>query len=231
MISELGHLSGAFWGTVVAISLLQLKLVDCEDWDIFSVWTKNRKLSKDWKQREKRLDASKRNEARGVAQNLKRQRRQLESAGNAPSAGLIAKGSPEERGPAAVRRVHRMLEEASIDDALAAYDKASRTLYHWPSQPDLHAMIKAFHAKGAERQSVRLMREHCRCFPEASDKMRLKLAQILINQCERPTEAARLLNESPAGSLSPDLERTRQKLLSKAAAMIEEGVLELEGDD
>src|SRR5262249_43315485 len=30
MITELGHLSGAFWGTVVAVGLLKAGLVDCE---------------------------------------------------------------------------------------------------------------------------------------------------------------------------------------------------------
>jgi membrane associated rhomboid family serine protease len=30
MISELGHLSGAFWGAVVAVALLKAGLVDCE---------------------------------------------------------------------------------------------------------------------------------------------------------------------------------------------------------
>ncbi len=46
MVSELGHLSGAFWGVVVAVTLLKAGLVDCEGWDVFSLWTKRRKLAR-----------------------------------------------------------------------------------------------------------------------------------------------------------------------------------------
>ena len=59
VISELGHLSGAFWGTVVAVTLLKAGLVDCEGWDLFSLWTKRRKLGQDWKKRGERLDREK----------------------------------------------------------------------------------------------------------------------------------------------------------------------------
>ena len=58
-ISELGHLSGAFWGTVVAVFLLKARLVDCEGWDLFSLWSKRGKLAQDWKKRGERLDREK----------------------------------------------------------------------------------------------------------------------------------------------------------------------------
>ena len=37
MVSEMGHLSGAFWGTVVGLVMLKAGLVDCEGWDVFSL--------------------------------------------------------------------------------------------------------------------------------------------------------------------------------------------------
>ena len=60
MVSEMGHLSGAFWGGVVAIALLKLGLVDCEGWDVFSLWARNRKLAQDWKKRGELLDRTNR---------------------------------------------------------------------------------------------------------------------------------------------------------------------------
>ena len=75
------------------------------------------------------------------------------------------------------------------------------------------------------------MKDHCRRFPAASDKMRLKLAQVLIRDRQRPIAALRVLEEIPPGSLPPDLERPRQTLARQADRMREEGVLELEGDD
>src|SRR5262249_47389772 len=50
-VSELGHLSGAFWGAVVAMVLLKAKLVDCEGWDMFALWAKRKKLREQWDKR------------------------------------------------------------------------------------------------------------------------------------------------------------------------------------
>ena len=87
------------------------------------------------------------------------------------------------------------------------------------------------HAQKAEADSIRLMRDHCRYYPAASTKVRLKLVQILIRDRQRPTAALRVLAEIPPGSLPPDLEKARQQLARQAARMQAEGVLELEGDD
>ena len=57
--------------------------------------------------------------------------------------------------------------------------------------------------------------------------MRVKLAQVLIRDCQRPVAALRVLDEIPAGSLPADLEAARQKLAAKAQQMLEEGVLEI----
>jgi hypothetical protein len=225
MLSELGHLSGAFWGAVVAVILVKARLVDCEGWDLFSLWVKRRKLAQDWKKRGERLDHAKVAERSYVKSNAraKSSKRKTDAALDGPS--------QEERAAAAVRRVQSLIEEGNVAEAMVAYDKATRTLFDWPSQPDLYALIKVLHARGAEADSIRLMREHCRCFPRESTKMRIKLAQILIRDRQRPVAALRVLDEIPAGALPADLESTRQKLTSKAKRMLEEGVLELEGDD
>jgi membrane associated rhomboid family serine protease len=224
-ISEMGHLSGAFWGTVVAIVLLKARLVDCEGWDLFSLWAKRRKLAQDWKLRSKMLDRQNENLRRGlrIRAEAKSSRDGDEPAGTAPAG--------EDRGTAAVRRVRRLIDEGAIDASVEAYDKAARSLPGWPSQPDLYALIKALHACGAEPDSVRLMRDHCRRYPDKSAKMRVKLAQILLHTCQRPAAALRVLQEIPAGSLAGDLEKARQLLKAQADRMREEGVLEVEGDD
>jgi len=139
--------------------------------------------------------------------------------------------SQDERATSAVDRIRSLIAEAAVAAALAAYDKAARTLFQWPSQPDLYELIKALHAGGAESDSIRLMRDHCRYYPERSLKMRVKLAQILIRDCQRPVAALRVLEEIPPGSLPADLEAARQKLAAKAQQMLEEGVVEMEGDD
>jgi membrane associated rhomboid family serine protease len=225
MITEMGHLSGAFWGMVVAFALLKGGLVDCEGWDLFSLWTKRRKLAGDWKKRGEQLDRHKENIRASVKANARAKFSNRDGMGNTDGP------SREQRSAAAVRRIRSLIDAGDIPGALTSYDKSARTLFDWPSQPDLYEMIKAMHARGAEPDSIRLMRDHCRYYPGDSSKVRLKLAQVLIRNCQRPTAALRVLEEIPPGSLHPDLETARQKLARQADRMREEGVLELEGDD
>jgi hypothetical protein len=136
-----------------------------------------------------------------------------------------------ERASAAIRRVRSLVEDGDTSAAAASYKRSARIFYNWPSQPELYELIKAFHARGAEADSIPLMRDHCLRFPGGSPKMGIKLAQILIRNCERPTAALRVLEAIPSGSLPADLEKARLRLVSQARQMQEEGVLELEGDD
>jgi membrane associated rhomboid family serine protease len=226
MVSEMGHLSGAFWGAVVAIVLLKAGLVDCEGWDIFSIWAKWRQLGRDWKKRGELLDHQKKSLRWSMKQ---RARARRNTAGDGATDGEGP--SQEERGAAAVVRIRSRIDEGDIDGAIQTYEKAARSLLNWPLQADLLEMIKALHARGAERQSIRLMRDYCRSYPAASSRMRLKLAHALIRDHQRPVAALRLLQEIPPGSLPDDLELVKGKLAAKANQMLEEGVLELEGDD
>lgn len=223
VVTELGHLSGAFWGLVVGIVLLKLRLVDCENWDVFSLWAKRRKLAEDWKKRGERLERDKKSLRRA----LKAQARASVSNGDGAGEGP----SDQERAEAAVRRVHSLIEKGDVAGALALYDRSARTLTEWPSQPELLGMIKALSARGAEADSIRLMRDHCRYYPAQSNRVRLKLAQSLMRDRQRPTAALRVLQELPKESLSSDLETARRKLVQQAERMVADGVLELEEDD
>jgi hypothetical protein len=53
----------------------------------------------------------------------------------------------------------------------------------------------------------------------------------LIRDRKRPVAALRVLEEIPVGALPAELESTRQKLASRAKRMLDDGVLELEGDE
>jgi hypothetical protein len=225
MVSEMGHLSGAFWGTVVAVVLVKAKLVDCEGWDLFALWAKRKDLAEKWKQRGEQLDRDKMVLRSSVKAMAKKKVVYVdeENSGKLPDVN--------ERASAAVRRVRALIEDGDTSAAAASYKKSARIFYNWPSQPELYELIKAFHARGAEADSIPLMRDHCLRFPGGAPKMGVKLAQILIRNCERPTAALRVLEAIPLGSLPTDLEKARLRLVSQARQMQEEGVLELEGDD
>jgi membrane associated rhomboid family serine protease len=225
MVSEMGHLSGAFWGTLVALVMLKAGLVDCEGWDVFSLWAKRKALAKKWEERARQLEQDKLVLRSSVKALVRAKSSRVDEIYDADQP------SRQERAAAAVRRVQSLIDDRDVPGALAMYDKTKRTLFDWPAQPDLYAMIKALHAQGALVDSIRLMRDHCRSYPGASSKMGVKLAQVLLRDCQRPVAALRVLEEIPAGSLPADLEKARRRLVQQAEAMRAEGVLELEGDD
>ncbi|QEH34547.1 Rhomboid family protein [Aquisphaera giovannonii] len=234
IVSEIGHLSGAFWGTVVGIVLLKTGLVDCEDWDVFSIWRRYQKLGRDWKKRGEMLDRRDESPAHMRQRSGGKRKPWTEAASRHDAPAGASSGSsqaPEERAAVALRKVRRLIDEADYEAAVAAYAKAASGLRGWPPQPELYAFIKAMHARQAEVESVPLMRDHCRRYPAESAKMRLKLAQVLMRQCQRPAAAIRILDEAPAGTIPADLEPVLAKLRRQAEALREEGVLELEGDD
>jgi membrane associated rhomboid family serine protease len=226
MVTEMGHLSGAFWGAVVAIVLLKTGLVDCEGWDVFSLWARNRQLARDWKKRGELLDRSN----PPARKSRKARSKSRSSTDGDESPGTATEG--EDRRSIALRKIRRLIEKGDVNAAADAYHKAAQTLFGWPPpQPELYELIKAFHAQSAEVASIRLMRDHCEHYPRESSKMGLKLAQILLRDCQRPFAARKVLQSIPAGLLSADLEKARGKLLTQAEQMLEEGVLEVEGDD
>jgi hypothetical protein len=227
VVSEMGHLSGAFWGTVIAAVFVKANWVDCEGWDLFALWAKRRKLAKDWKERGKAHDRQREHTKKTV----KASARAASSDGSGFASGVEPEANSAERGGEAVRRVRKQIDKGDFAAALFAYDKAARSLVAWPSQPDLYALIKAMHAQKAEADSIPLMRDYCRYYPDDATKIRLKLAHVLIRDRQRPTAALRVLAEMSAGPLPSDLETIRQKLSRQATRMQEEGVLELEGDD
>lgn len=208
------HLPGACWGFLLATVLVRANLADCEGWDLYSLIVKRRQLGRAWKRREERLDCQKRDrpKARHVSGNGE----------NGPT--------PAQRSARAVQKVRELIDLGDFDSAVQAFDKSARTLPDWPSEPDLLALIKAFHAQQAWVPSTPLMQWYVRRFPDRADRVRLKLAQILIRDRQRPAHALRILSEAPEGSLPPDLERIRRQLEQQARGMLEEGVLELEED-
>jgi membrane associated rhomboid family serine protease len=216
MSSGLLHVSGAFWGLIAGIVLVQAHLVDCEDWDVFSLIRKRRALREAWKARAARLELSKTNEM------LPRAMRPEEDR---------ARPWPTQRPEKLLLEIHRSIE---LNDSLAvqaAYEKWLVAVQKRPPREALVGLIKAMQGKKQWDLLVPPMRAFCQLYPENSEKVRLKLASLLIRRFERPTEGLRLLQQISAESLDPDLKQLRHKLLKESEQMIEDGVLELEEDD
>jgi membrane associated rhomboid family serine protease len=215
MSSGLLHISGAFWGLLVGILLLKAHWVDCEGWDVFSLIQKRRALRKAWKAREARLDGSKENER------LPRSMRAEEDRASVP---------PEVRAAKLLTKVHQSIEMGDMTAAEAAYGKWMSATGNKPPREALLGIIKAMHQRDEWAAAVPPMRAFCRLYPARSDKLRLKLASVLIRKLDRPTEAHRHLQQISGENLDANLQGLLQKLRNEAEQMIEDGVMEVEED-
>ena len=66
---------------------------------------------------------------------------------------------------------------------------------------------------------------------QPSPRVRLKLAQVLVQNLGRPMQALKVLGQIPEGSLPEKLETMRRQLARRAEAMREEGPLGARDED
>jgi membrane associated rhomboid family serine protease len=188
MSSELLHLMGAGAGLVVAVALLKLGWVDCENWDFFSVWSGRNTMSRE----ELEAEAARREKPQAAAplsnQEMLAEMRRTIQAGNA----LLA------------LRANERLSREHQDWALP--------------QPDMWNLIKLLHAGKHWSESVPLMREYLARYPQNAAQMRLTLAQILGVALHQPAAAKAELARVDAAALDARCQATYRQLSSLLAA-------------
>jgi hypothetical protein len=92
------------------------------------------------------------------------------------------------------------------------------------------ALIKSLHKVQLWSSAIRPMADYVRQFPERAIKMRLKLADILVNIERRPAKALKVLAKLQPQSLPSDLHAIHQKLATRANKLLEEADMEV-GDE
>jgi membrane associated rhomboid family serine protease len=220
--SAMGHLSGFGWGFALGVVMFKLDWVDCEGWDLFTVLRKKYVRGTGLGDKAKTPRYLK---ARGKKKTVKA------TAGREEVAEELA---PEDRAASSLERLRKRLDAGETRAALDLYLRSAPSWKQWGwgmPEADLMRLIKAVQAAKLDNESVPLMFEYARRFPDRADRVRLRLALVLIDVQQRPARAMRVLDELPPGGLGGDLEKARLKLVAKAQAMIDDGVLELEGDD
>ena len=223
MSSAIGHGTGALWGTLIGVGLVKASLVDCDGWDVFTLWKKRREVARSGTGATRRGWGEKRRGGGGGG-----------GAVEGPGPDRAAGGAlnVEGRIADARRRVAHMLDQGMAPSALQAHEKAADLLPGYRlEEPEHLRLIRMLLEQGEAADAVRPMRDYVARYPDRSPRVRLRLAQDLIDRQQRPMAAARLLKQIPAGTLDESLETARRRLLKKAKAMAEEGVLEVEGDD
>ncbi len=220
--SAMLHVTGFSWGFLLGVVLFKMDLVDCEGWDLFVV------LSKKYIRGDGTVERAK------TPRYLKDRPKKKASKASTKSETTLAAVAPEDRASSAMERIRKRLDADEARAAVDLYQKSSPSWKQWGwgmPEADLMRLIKAAHAAKLEVESMPMMFEYARRFPDRADRVRLKLAQFLMDKQDRPARAMRLLEEISPNGLPADLERARLKLVAKAQAMIDDGVLELEADD
>lgn len=217
---ELDHTFGAILGMIVGAAMLKLGWVDCENWDLFAVMERRagRPREKGTRTRKsKRLISSEYREPKKPRGEKGKGRGDVRSIED-PSTFVL-------------RTIRGHLELGEIEAALAVYAKARRSPTGWqPPEREWRDLIEALLGHQLWDDAVRVMSDYLRELAEPSPRVRLKLAQVLIQKQGRPQQALKVLGQMPAGSLPDDLEAIRTRLVRHAEAMRDEGPLELDED-
>jgi membrane associated rhomboid family serine protease len=204
-VSELLHLAGAVLGFVLGTVLVRRGLVDCEGWDLYTRGTSGRSYSE---------KATRRREAAKPKKKAK------------PRADV------EARSAETLGSLRAAIDDGAALEALSAYHDLARMPEGWrPLEPDLLKLIALLQRSGMTAESVPIMGAYVERFPEKAARVRLKLAQVLLRDQQRPAAALKVLGPIPEAELPEDLRPVRRALERQAHKLREEGVLELEGGE
>jgi hypothetical protein len=167
--SEYLHTVGAAVGFGVAIGMLKAGWVDCENWDIFSVWAGRHTMSEDERAR---LQAETPEGKQKEAERLQFKREQAaENIGRAMGEGM----------PVIALRIHQKMQTEQPGWML--------------EDSDLLRLICALHGHKLWTESIPLMRDYIQQCPQKAAMVQLKLAQIYLTQENSPRKALKTLDQ------------------------------------
>lgn len=203
--SALYHLSGALWGFAAATVMLKTRWVDCEGWDLFSCMRGTHIRGKP-----------------KAAELLKE--RAIEELEQAEELKAAAQGEAEGGSTTLLGNLRQAIAQGHAPAALALYEKLEQGRGTWePPELDLLRLIELLHTHRQRSRSIPLMEQYLHRFPraEAAPRMRLRLAQLLL-EAGHPAQALRVLAEMPPAALgNPHVQQARQQLEQTARAMCE----------
>lgn len=203
MSSEMLHLLGAAGGFPVGAALLLLGKVDCEGWDLFSLW-----------KREKQQIFG-------------------DMAGGGSSRTSAAQDHPPPiqrkiRPQDELRRIRKQVDAGHFFAASQKYlQLRERSDEAGLDEPRLKKLIDGLHHDSDWGSVVPLLEEYVSRFPETADRARLMLAAVLIREQQRPRAALRSLDGIREATLKPAQRKLLGTLRRAADEQIEEGVMEL----
>lgn len=199
------HLLGAAVGLALAIGMLKAKLVECDNWDIFSVWAGRHLMSRE-------------------------QLAQEEAA--SPERQQMRRERLERRRDETLAQIRQVIADGQPALALAAHRRMAREIPDWTlSEPDLLRMIKAFHQQKLWVDSVPAMVEYISRHLDKEPLMRLNLARILVTEANRPLQALKVMAKIDTSALDASQQDFLRKLRAKARQLHEQDPYEVANED
>ena len=224
----MAHLGGTVLGFVIGVLLLKRNLVDCENWDLFAVMSGTHGRPKTTAKKRHATAVSPMGDKAKLPGELPPKKKKKKAA---TTSGPRPVKSIEDASAAALRTLRLHLEMGEIEAALGVY-KSSRERKSGlqPQESDWLDFIQALTEHDYWGEAAHVMRDYCRSVAEPSPRVRLKLAQVLIQKLSRPTQGLSVLGEIREGALAAKLEPLRRQLTEDAEQMREEGELELQDE-
>ena len=200
------HLMGVLMGAVIGLLFLKFKWVDCEGWDLISIMTGNDAA------------AVRTREMIGGAETVK-----------VKQVNQTVERKQEEQRQAAMEQFNTLLTAGNAVAANTFYQKASETYgtLTLTAAQFMHLGKGLLDAKDYDG-CIATWLEYVKFEPAAPVKLRLKLAQLLIDHAACPASALEVLAGIPSNPLPDNLEPIRQQLAKKAKDQLEDAELELE---
>jgi hypothetical protein len=130
---------------------------------------------------------------------------------------------------AALRAFRGHLELEETEAALGVYRRARERLRVWRPPPrEWMDLIKALLTVEERENAIEVMEDYVAEAEAPSPRVRLKLAQLLLQGQPRPARALRVLEAIPDGALPEPLDALRVQLRARAQLMRDEGPPELD---
>ena len=202
MTSQILHLMGAATGFGLGVLMLRLKMVDCENWDLFSVWQDRHLMTREEHAQEALTSEEGKAKLAAHREQMQTQFRNFLAAGEAAAAMSVHRRGQVQFGP------------------------------NWqPSEEELVHLIAGLRKSERFDDAVLVMSDYLRTYSARGPQVRLALAQLLIEKLSRPRQALKVLAKLDPKTLAAPQQAVLAKLQAQAQHEAEDNPFEAVVDE
>ncbi len=240
LLSQGGHLMGAILGISIGTVMLKLKMVDCENWDIFAVMKGTYGSNDEFeKYRHAGILYSNFEEDELVEKDKKKGKRKksvTESFEMPPEEdddyeAEVYSRKKDTREYKLTKRLKSNLKIGDVDAVLQVYKKLRQLEPNWLLEnQDLKRLIDLLCQYEDWIQAIPFMEIYLKTTPGCNAGTRIKLAALLVEVYERPRRSLSILKPLENATLKKNQKIFYSRILKIARKQIEDGVVEFNKD-